>query len=188
MAKPLIHPNWANAPAGITDGFSLEMIARDIDGLRAAAPLIPADTPVAVTFLPGEEMPARVAATVAVRELGFEPMPHFSARRIRSEDHFGEYLKAVVAEAEVQRCFIVAGDPPEPEGPYSDTMELIRTGAFEAAGIKAIGVGGHPEGHPNMTSDDLWRVLKEKLAEIDQRGMAGLVVTQFGFDPAAFLT
>ena len=187
MTKPLIHPNWANAPAGITDGFSLEMIARDIDGLRTAAPLIPADTPVAVTFLPGEEMAARVAATVAVRELGFEPMPHFSARRIRSEDHFDDYLEAVVAEAGVSRCFIVAGDPPAPEGPYFDTMALIRTGAFERAGIRAIGIGGHPEGHPNMTAAEAWTVLEAKLAEIDRRGMAGLVVTQFGFDPGAFL-
>ena len=30
----------ANAPAGITDGFSLEMIARDIEGLRAIAVVI----------------------------------------------------------------------------------------------------------------------------------------------------
>lgn len=187
MPKPLIHPAWANAPAGITDGFSLEMIARDIEGLRAAAPLIPADTPVAVTFLPGEEMDARVAATVAVRELGFEPMPHFSARRIRSEDHFDDYLEAVVAEAGVSRCFIVAGDPPAPEGPYADTSALIATGAFERAGIKAIGVGGHPEGHPNMSANQAWAVLESKLAEIDRRGMAGLVVTQFGFDPDAFL-
>jgi methylenetetrahydrofolate reductase (NADPH) len=188
VAKPLIHPNWDKAPAGITDGYSLEMTAKDEGSLRAAAPLIPADTPIAITYLPGEEIEARVAATRAVRELGFEPMPHFSARRIRSEDKFDEYLRAVVREAEVRRCFIVAGDPPEPEGPYFDTMALIRTGAFEGAGIQAIGVGGHPEGHPYMSRDQLWDVLQAKLAEIDRRGMAGLVVTQFGFDPAAFLS
>lgn len=188
VAKPLIHPAWAKAPAGITEGFSLEMTARDIGPLLAAAPLIPVDTPVAVTFLPGEEAAARVAATVAVRELGFEPMPHFSARRIHCEDHFEEYLEAVVRKAGVSRCFIVAGDPQAPDGPYFDTMALIRTGAFEAAGIKAIGVGGHPEGHPHMTAEQAWRVLEAKLAEIDRRGMAGLIVTQFGFDPDAFLS
>lgn len=187
MTKPLIHPAWANPPQGITEGFSLEMSAKDAGSLAEAAPLIPPDTPIAVTFLPGEEQPARVAATRAVRDLGFEPMPHFSARRIRSEDHFEDYLEAVVREAGVRRCFIVAGDPAEPEGPYFDTMALIRTGAFEAAGVQAIGVGGHPEGHPHMTGDQLWAVLEAKLAEIDRRGMAGLVVTQFGFDPDAFL-
>lgn len=188
MAKPLIHPNWDKAPAGITDGFSLEMTAKDIESLREAAPLIPADTPVAVTFLPGEDAEARIAATVAVRELGFEPMPHFSARRITSEDDFEGYLKAVVERAGVTRCFIVAGDPPEPQGPYFDTSALIATGAFERAGIKAIGVGGHPEGHPNMTEAECWAVLESKVRAIEARGMAPLVVTQFGFDPDAFLT
>ena len=143
-ASELIHPNWDKAPAGITDGFSLEMTAKDEGALRDAAPLIPAGTPVAITYLPGEEIAARVAATVAVRELGFEPMPHFSARRITSEDDFEGYLKAVVDQAGVKRCFIVAGDPPEPVGPYWDTMALIRTGAFERSGVQAIGIGGHP--------------------------------------------
>lgn len=188
MAKAaMIHPNWDKAPAGITDGFSLEMTAKDEASLRDAAPLIPAETPIAITYLPGEEVDARVAATVAVRELGFEPMPHFSARRITSQDDFEAYLKAVVDKAGVRRCFIVAGDPPEAQGPYSDTMSLIATGAFERSGIQAIGVGGHPEGHPNMTPDQCWEVLEAKVREIERRGMAPLIVTQFGFDPDAFL-
>lgn len=187
MAKALIHPNWALTPERVTDGFSLEMTARDIESLRAAAALIPAETPVAVTYLPGEEPSARVAATKAVRDLGFEPMPHFSARRIPSQDDFEAYLKAVVREAGVTRCFIVAGDPPEPQGPFFDTLALIATGAFERAGIKAIGVGGHPEGHPNMSADQCWQVLDAKVAEVERRGMAPLIVTQFSFDPDAVL-
>ncbi len=186
-SSALIHPNWDLPPAGITDGFSLEMTAKDEASLRDAAPLIPAETPIAVTYLPGEEVGARVAATIAVRELGFEPMPHFSARRITSEDDFEAYLKAVVEKAGVRRCFIVAGDPPEPQGPYFDTMALIATGAFERAGIQTIGIGGHPEGHPNMSEAECWAVLETKVREIESRGMAPLVVTQFGFDPDAFL-
>jgi methylenetetrahydrofolate reductase (NADPH) len=187
MAKPLIHPNWDRPRATITDGYSLEMTAKDIAALNEAAPLIPPDTPLSVTFLPGEEQASRVAATVAVRCLGFEPMPHFSARRILSEDDFEGYLRAVVREAEVKRCFIVAGDPAEPLGPYFDTIKLIQTGAFERAGVKAIGIGGHPEGHPVMTKAECLEVLAAKIAEIEARGMASLIVTQFGFDPDAFL-
>lgn len=187
MALPQIHPNWDVTPAVITDGFSLEMTAKDAPALDDAAPLIPADTPIAVTFLPGEAAAARVAATVRVRQLGFEPMPHFSARRITSEDDFESYLRAVVAEAGVRRCFIVAGDPPEPQGPYFDTSALIGTGAFERAGISAIGIGGHPEGHPQMSVAQCWDVLQAKTAMIAERGMAPLIVTQFGFDPDAFL-
>lgn len=187
MAKPLIHPNWAREPDGITEGYSLEITARDIEALRAAAPMIPVETPVAVTFLPGEEVGARVAAAVAVRELGFEPMPHFSARRIASQDAFEDYLNAVVRDARVRRCFVVAGDASEPQGCFADSSALIATGAFERAGIKAIGIGGHPEGHPHMTADQCWTVLQHKIATIEARGMAALIVTQFGFDPEAVL-
>ena len=187
MTYSRIHPNWDVAPRVITDGFSLEMTAKDGPSLAEAAPLIQPETPIAVTFLPGEVAGARIAATVAVRQLGFEPMPHFSARRITSADDFEGYLHAVVQQAGVRRCFIVAGDPPEPQGPYFDTMALIETGAFERAGITAIGVGGHPEGHPNMTVAQCWDVLARKVTAIAERGMAPLIVTQFGFDPDAFL-
>ena len=104
MAIPKIHPDWDRAPNPMAaDGYSLEMTAKDIAGLTEAAPLIAPGTPVAVTFLPGEEAQARVEAAKAVRALGFEPMPHFSARRIPSREAFENYLQAVVREAEVRR-------------------------------------------------------------------------------------
>jgi methylenetetrahydrofolate reductase (NADPH) len=182
MATPILHPNWELTPDRITDGHSLEMTAKDVAALRDAAPLIPPETPIAITFLPGEDAQARIEATIAVRELGFEPMPHFSARRIHSQLEFEHYLYAVVARAGVQRCFIVAGDPPEPQGPFFDSMALIATGVFEGAGVQAIGIGAHPEGHPFMSSEQCWAVLDQKTAEISGRGMAPLIVTQFAFD------
>lgn len=184
---PVIHPNWERPPVNMVDGYSLEMTAKDVESLREAAPAIARDTPVAVTFLPGEDFAARIAATKLVRSLGFEPMPHFSARRITSTTEFEDYLAAAVAEADVQRCFVIAGDPSEPEGPYFDSSALIASGAFERAGIRAIGIGGHPEGHPNMSPEQCWSVLTSKCSEIEARGMAPLIVTQFGFDPDAFL-
>ena len=182
MATPIIHPAWARPPVNMVEGFSLEITAKDVGSLRAAAAQVPVNTPVAITFLPGEEFDARVAAVKAVRDLGFEPMPHFSARRIPSAGEFQRYLSAAVAEAGVKRCFVIAGDPAEPEGPFFDSSALIATGAFEANGIVAIGVGGHPEGHPNMTAQESWQVLERKCGEIERRGLAPLIVTQFAFD------
>ena len=182
MTKPLIHPNWDLVPECMTDGYSIEMTAKDIESLREAAPRMPAETPVAVTFLPGETLEARIAAAKAVRAAGFEPMPHFSARRIESQAALEQYLTAVVAEAGVSRCFVIAGDPPEAAGPFSDSSQVIATGVFERAGIKAIGVGGHPEGHPNMSDAERWAVLEAKIGAIEARGLATLIVTQFSFD------
>jgi methylenetetrahydrofolate reductase (NADPH) len=187
MSYAEIHPNWDREPAYITEGFSIEMTAKDIQGLRDAAPLLPPDTPVAVTFLPGETIDARLAAAKEVRALGFEPMPHFSARRIKSEAELQSMVTRMAEEAGVRRCFAIAGDPPDPEGPYADTSMLIESGFFEANGMKAIGVAGHPQGHPNMTEAECWAVLERKCQMIHERGMKPLIVTQFGFDPDAFM-
>ena len=70
--------------AELVESFSLEMTAKDIESLTDAAGLIPAGTPISVTYLPGEEMPARVAAAHVVKQLGFVPVPHISARRVLS--------------------------------------------------------------------------------------------------------
>ena len=182
MTPPILHRNWAKPYERITDGYSLEITAKDEGALIEAAPMVAAETPVAITFLPGEAVVPRVQAAATVRAFGFEPMPHFSARRIRSEEDFRHYLHAVVKDADVRRCFVVAGDPVVPEGSFADTSALLATGAFEEAGIRAIGIGGHPEGHPHMSKAQCWDVLHTKIADIEGRGMAPLIVTQFSFD------
>jgi len=187
MSYAEIHPNWDRPPEYITEGFSIEITAKDTAGLKEAADGLPPGTPVAVTFLPGETLDARLAAAKQVRELGFEPMPHFSARRIKSEAELKSMVERMVAEAGVKRCFAIAGDPPQPEGPYSESSMLIETGIFEKNGITAIGVAGHPQGHPNMTEEECFAVLERKCAMIHDRGMKPLIVTQFGFDPDAFM-
>ena len=84
VVSPLMHPaqHW---PAGnITDAYSLEASTKDIAALSAAAPrILPAST-IAIPYLAREDDDARLAAARAVRRLGFEPMPHLSARRIVS--------------------------------------------------------------------------------------------------------
>ena len=84
MSYAAIHPIGKSPRDNMVDGYSLEMTAKEIEGLREAAPLIRPGTQIAVTFLPGEELEQRVDAAVLVRELGFEPIVHLSARRIES--------------------------------------------------------------------------------------------------------
>jgi methylenetetrahydrofolate reductase (NADPH) len=188
MSKPDDRSAWSRRTTGILADYSLEITAKDVDALRLAAPRVAPGTFVSVTFLPGESIEARIAATRAIRELGFRPMPHFSARRLASLGDFEDYLKRVVEEAGVRRCFVIAGDPLAPEGPFDDSAALIATGAFERAGIRTMGVGGHPEGHPHMTDEECLQALLTKCAAIDARGMKPIIVTQFGFDAELILT
>jgi methylenetetrahydrofolate reductase (NADPH) len=188
MSYAAIHPDWEKPRRNMADGYSLEMTAKELDGLREAAPLIRPGTQVAVTFLPGEEMEQRVEAAKLVRELGFEPIVHLSARRLASKEELDNYLARISGEAGVKRVFLIAGDPPEAEGPFEDSLQVIESGLLEKHGITIAGVGGHPEGHPNVSKDDLWVWMERKIAALRARGIVPLVVTQFAFDDDAIVS
>jgi methylenetetrahydrofolate reductase (NADPH) len=184
LMNTTVEPHTIPLPGnhGITNAYSLEVSAKSIPALTAAASRIPPASIISIPYLPSESDDARLAAVVAVRELGFEPMPHFSARRIASHADFELFIKRAVAEAGVERCLVIAGDPHSPEGPFHDSSALIDTGVFERHGIKVIGVGGHPESHSVMGEGDRWNVLERKCRNIETRGMSPLIVTQFTFD------
>src|SRR5690349_7857434 len=105
MSYAAIHPDWEKPRRNMVDGYSLEMTAKELNGLREAAPLIRPGTQVAITFLPGEEMEQRAEAAKLGRELGFEPIVHLSARRLTSKEERDTYLSRVTSEAGVKRVF-----------------------------------------------------------------------------------
>ena len=74
--------NTTSPGVDLLSNYSLEMTGKDVPGLLEAKDSIPAGTRINVTFLGNEDLEMRVAAAKAVRELGFTPVPHISARRL----------------------------------------------------------------------------------------------------------
>lgn len=170
------------------NAFSLEVSAKAMPALCAEAAGIPRGTIISIPWLASEDDDARLATACAVRELGFEPMPHLSARRIGSHAALERFLERAAGEAGVARCLLIAGDLATPIGPFADSASIIETGLLERHGIKVAAIGGHPEGHPVMSSDERWQALQHKCQRIEARGMAPLIVTQFAFDADTVLT
>ncbi len=169
----------------ITNGYSIEITAKDLQGLREVAAKLPPKTAVAIAFLPGETLEARLDAAKLIQDLGFQPTPHFSARRLLSEGDFTGMLSRMVKEAGVKHCLAVAGDPAQALGPYPDTRALLESGWYEYYGIQEIGLAGHPDGHPCMSREECFTVLQQKCQIVRERGMNPRIVTQFCFDPDA---
>lgn len=166
----------------LLDRYSIEMTAKDVPHLEEAADLIPKGTKIPVTFLPGETFEMRIAAAKRVRDLGFLPIPHISARRLKSQEELEGFLAGIQREVGTDHAFVVAGDPPEPMGPYEDALSIIRSGLLAKYGIKRVGISGYPEGHPDIGNDKLWKASLDKQTAILERGHDFAVVTQFAFD------
>ena len=176
-----------NRHRSLLDNYSIEMTAKDVAHLEQAADVIPQGTKIPVTFLPGETFEMRIAAAKRVRELGFLPIPHISARRLSSQEELEGYLAGLQREVGTDHAFVVAGDPPQPMGPYEDALSIIRSGLLAKYGIRRVGISGYPEGHPDIGNEKLWQAIRDKQTAILERGHDFAVVTQFSFDAAPVL-
>jgi methylenetetrahydrofolate reductase (NADPH) len=170
------------AARALIDDYSLEMTGKDIPGLEEAADTIPAGTKVNVTFLGNEDLEMRVAASKAVKDAGFTPVPHISARRLTSEAQLEEFLGRLQEVGATDHVFSVGGDPAEPEGPYPDSLSVIRSGILQRYGVTEVSIAGYPEGHPDISEPLLWQHLEDKWAALQEQGLDAVILTQFAFD------
>ena len=160
----------------------MEMTGKDVARLEAAAGVIPAGTRIHITFLDNEDLAMRVNAAAAVRRLGFTPVPHISARRMRSQAELEEFLTALQSVDATETVFAVGGDPAVPLGPYEDSLALIDSGVLQQYGVKHISIGGYPDGHPDIPADVLWSALERKSVALAKLDLPGAVLTQVEFD------
>jgi len=172
----------ASSIAALLDDFSIEMTGKDVANLADARASIPAGTRINLTYLGHENLAVRLAAAERIKQYGFVPVPHISARRLGSVDVLEQFLDGLKDLDAVENVFVVGGDPAEPEGPFADAHSVIRTGLLQRAGATSIGVAGYPDGHPHITEEALWSALDAKVETLAAQGTPGTIVTQFGFD------
>ncbi|OZB85900.1 MAG: 5,10-methylenetetrahydrofolate reductase [Microbacterium sp. 13-71-7] len=170
------------AARALVDDFSLEMTGKDVPALQEARDTIPARTKINVTFLGNEDLEMRVAAAKAVRDLGFVPVPHISARRLRSRAQLEEFLGRLQEAGATDHVFVVGGDPATPDGPYASAFDVIYTGLLLDYGVREVSIAGYPEGHPDIGDDELWRHLESKSAVLTEQGLDAVILSQFAFD------
>ncbi len=168
------------------EGYSIEVTAKDALQVGTGIALPDSAHDIFVPFLPGEDADKRVEACAKLGTAGLNAIPHISARRLTSADELDDYLSKVTG-AGVDRVLLIAGDPPKPMGPYADTLAIIKSGLLEKHGIRTVGIAGHPEGHPDVSSELLWQFLQDKTSELAMRGIGCEIVTQFSFDAEAML-
>ena len=166
----------------VLDDFSMEMTGKDVAKVENAAGVIPPGTRINVTFLENEDLAMRVNAAAAVKRLGFTPVPHISARRLKSQEMLEEYLTALRDIGAADNVLIIGGDPTVPMGPYEESLAVIESGLLQQYGVRHISIGGHPSGDPNIPADVLMPAIEKKAAALASLGIPGTIITQVDFD------
>ena len=173
--------------AALMQSFSLEVTAPRRDALAALRDLLPADSKIYLSAVPGQPPERLVEAANAVHAAGLRPVPHIAARRYASAPALAETL-ARLGEAGTREVLVIGGDQPAAAGPFASALDVITSGLLQASGITEIGIAAYPDGHPHIAAATLDEALTSKLAAAQRGGLAPQIVTQFCFDPARIIT
>ncbi|MEM9105803.1 MAG: methylenetetrahydrofolate reductase [Pseudomonadota bacterium] len=149
--------------------------------------MFPPGTDVYITDIGTDTTDTLVKAARRVKDLGYEPVPHFASRRLTTRTALEERVRRMAEEAEVSNVLVIGGGLDRQAGEFSSTMEVLETGFFDTYGIKKIGIAGHPEGSPDFTDEVALQALRLKQSFAERSDAQLRIVTQFGFDAAAFI-
>ncbi len=161
---------------------STEMSPRQVVEKTELLQHIPTGTQVYVTDLGNAAEDMIVEAVRLLTDNRLVAVPHMAARRYPTLQAFETRIKRLIQEAGATEVLAIAGETDTP-GPLASSVDMIETGLFDALGIQAIAVAGHPEGAPDIKPDVVRAFLERKHALARHSDADFRIVTQFGFDP-----
>src|SRR5262249_60628421 len=117
----------------------------DVEALRTVAS---PGTHVYLSAVPSRPIDEIVAPAIALRDAGFEPVPHIAVRNFESAAALDTLLGTLAERARVQRLLVIRGDRDPPAGFFHAPVEAIDGGPPQRPGLRGTGIAGSPRGHP----------------------------------------
>jgi methylenetetrahydrofolate reductase (NADPH) len=176
----------ARSIAQLAREASIEVSCLEAADIRAGRDFLPPAQKVYVSHLPKQTWAQTRDTCAQVTAAGFDPVPHVPVRLVESEQRLDEILSMLRA-AGAAELLLISGDYARSLGPYTQVLDVMRTGKLQACGFTRVSVAGHPEGHPGVTSDVIHRAQVEKAASGAAAGLRVTLVTQFFFEAAPFI-
>jgi len=173
--------------AGFMRNYSCETTPAAARKIERFGDYLQPGTSVFITFLPGSDFDETIETARKLKNQGFVPVPHIAARAISNASELDDNLNRLVGEAGVNEVLLIGGGLATPLGDFSDTMQVLETGLFDAHGITRLNVAGHPEGSPDISDEDILKALAWKNAFAERTGAHVEIVTQFCFDSAPII-
>ena len=149
--------------------------------LEAQIPHLPEGCSVSVTCSPTKGQQATMDLTARLIDLGHNAVPHLSAR-LTEDDIAVKRMAEFCRTHGVREVFLVAGDPPEPHGPYEGVVTFLRDFLSFDHGLERIGITAYPDGHALIPKDVVHEALHAKQAMLAEAGVPGYASTQMCFD------
>jgi methylenetetrahydrofolate reductase (NADPH) len=152
-----------------------------LKNVDAQIAFVPQGSSVSVTCSPAKGLQATLDLTAKILDQGYTAVPHFSARLTEDAAHV-QRLAEFCRSHGITEVFLVAGDAPEPVGPYDGVVAFLRDFLGTDHGLQRIGITAYPDGHALIDQGLVHEALHAKQALLAEAGVPGFASTQMCFD------
>jgi len=138
-----------------------------------------------ITYLPDED-PKRVINTAKkINKEGLNAIPHLPARTIKNYNSLEKYIGRLSEYAGCNKILVIGGGGIQ-YGDINSTLEVLESDLLSKFNFKYVGLAGHPEGHPDISSEELDKTIIDKNKFAKNIDYKMYFVTQFFFESTAF--
>lgn len=151
-------PKVASLPANpklqrFLQGYSIEVMPGTAEKIADFRDYLPKGTRVYIAHIDGVAIGDMVATAARLNAQGYVVVPHFAARIIKDKTTLADWIARYQGEANVDQALLLAGGLKHACGDFENSMQLLETGLFDAAGFSYLNVAGHPEGNRDIDAD-----------------------------------
>ena len=151
-----------------------------LKSLHGHIPHLPSGCSVSVTCSPTKGIEPTLELSAELNGAGHHAVPHIAARLVEGREHV-EKIAARLNEHGLTEIFVVGGDP-DPVGPYSDGLSLMRDLLPLCQTVRTVGVPAYPDHHTVIPDAVLDEALLAKQSMIADMGLEGFASTQMCFN------
>jgi methylenetetrahydrofolate reductase (NADPH) len=151
-----------------------------LKGAEYKVAAVPSGTTVTVTCSPKFGLNRTVHHAAMARASGHRVVAHLAARMVSDQRELRDFVRRMV-DLGVEDLFVIGGDRERPVGRFDQAAQVLQELREYDYGLRSIGVGCYPEGHPAISADVLLDALVRK------QQYADYMVSQLCFDATTIL-
>ena len=148
--------------------------------------LLPKDCDIYVTYLPDENMKNVIKTCRKLNDESFNAIPHLPARTIKNNEELEKYIGSLSEIAGSNKILVIGGGGVQ-KGDIESSIQVLKTDFLSKYNFKFVGLAGHPEGSPDISSAELDNAIIQKNDFIKNVDYKMHLVTQFFFEASTLI-
>ena len=169
----------------LINGYTIETTPNVYEKFESLSAYLPHRNDVYITYLP-DENPKRIINTAKkIIQEGLDAIPHLPARTIKDYNMLEKYIGSLSEKAGCKKILVIGGSGKQ-IGNINSSLEILQSDLLSKFNFTHVGLAGHPEGHPNISENDLDEIVIKKNQFANNADYKMYFVTQFFFEAKSF--